>query len=179
MNVSKSYVVYALVLSAVLLAVACSKNPPPTQGGGNPPPANTPAITGNSPDSGYKNTAVTINGTNFGTDTTQVKIFFNGVAATLQSLADTKIIALVPAKAGTGTVSVTVNAKVAQGPVFNYLTSLMVTTIAGNGLSGTVDATGSAARFNQPRGVAVDTAGNVYVADFVNRTIRKVTPAGV
>ena len=44
------------------------------------------------------------------------------------------------------------------------------------GLAGTVgsaDGTGSAARFNQPNGIAVDTAGNVYVADSLNRTIRR------
>ena len=38
---------------------------------------------------------------------------------------------------------------------------------------------GSAARFDSPSGVAVDSAGNVYVADTGNHTIRKVTPAGV
>ena len=38
------------------------------------------------------------------------------------------------------------------------------------GVSGSDDGTGSAARFNSPRGVAVDSAGNVYVADFVNST---------
>jgi bacterioferritin-associated ferredoxin len=42
-----------------------------------------------------------------------------------------------------------------------------------------VDGTGSAARFYEPAGVAVDSAGNVYVADKLNSTIRKVTPAGV
>jgi sugar lactone lactonase YvrE len=41
-----------------------------------------------------------------------------------------------------------------------------------------VDGTGSAARFSYPAGVAVDSAGNVYVADFGNHTIRKVTLAG-
>jgi PKD repeat protein len=56
----------------------------------------------------------------------------------------------------------------------------VVTTLAGlAGTGGSADGTGSAARFNQPFGVAVDTNGNVYVADTSNFTIRKVTPAGV
>ncbi len=45
--------------------------------------------------------------------------------------------------------------------------------------SGFIDGAGSAARFNNPWGVTVDTAGNVYVADYGNNAIRKVTPAGV
>ena len=56
----------------------------------------------------------------------------------------------------------------------------VVTTLAGMaGSWGSADGTGSAARFNYPSGVAVDSAGNVYVADTGNHTIRKVTPAGV
>ena len=56
----------------------------------------------------------------------------------------------------------------------------VVTTLAGSaGLSGSTDATGSAARFNNPYGLSVDTAGNVFVADWGNHTIRKVTSAGV
>ena len=58
----------------------------------------------------------------------------------------------------------------------------VVTTLAGSAafLAGNVDGTGSAARFNTPEGVAVDSGGNVYVADFGNDTIRKITiPGGV
>jgi hypothetical protein len=56
----------------------------------------------------------------------------------------------------------------------------VVTTLAGSaGSWGGTDGTGSAARFYWPWGVALDSAGNVYVADTANYTIRKVTPAGV
>lgn len=55
-----------------------------------------------------------------------------------------------------------------------------VTTLAGLADSpGKIDGTGSNARFNQPEGVAVDTEGNIYVADFFNFAIRRITPAGV
>jgi streptogramin lyase len=52
------------------------------------------------------------------------------------------------------------------------------TTLAGMAGSGSADGTGTNAQFTGPRGVAVDSAGNVYVADYDNHTIRKVTPAG-
>lgn len=56
----------------------------------------------------------------------------------------------------------------------------VVSTLAGTvGVTGYADGTGTAAIFNNPAGVAVDAAGNVYVADDWNQVIRKITPAGV
>jgi sugar lactone lactonase YvrE len=55
-----------------------------------------------------------------------------------------------------------------------------VTTLAGlAGSFGSTDGTGSSARFYSPGGIAVDTAANVYVADWNGYNIRKITPAGV
>ena len=55
----------------------------------------------------------------------------------------------------------------------------VVSTLAGSAVqTGSTDGTGSAARFYNPQGVAVDGSGNIYVADTFNSTIRKITPAG-
>jgi streptogramin lyase len=55
----------------------------------------------------------------------------------------------------------------------------VVTTLAGSaGISGANDGTGIYGLFNQPVGVAVDAGANVYVADTVNCTIRRVSPTG-
>lgn len=55
----------------------------------------------------------------------------------------------------------------------------VVTTLAGTrDVQDSTDGVGSAARFRVPEGVAADTAGNVYVADTLNNTIRKITPDG-
>ena len=56
----------------------------------------------------------------------------------------------------------------------------VVTTLAGlAGSSGNTDGTGSTARFNQPDAVAADTNGNLYVTDYGNNTIRKITSTGL
>ena len=57
--------------------------------------------------------------------------------------------------------------------------SYTFTTLAGlAGQSGSGDGTNSAARFNFPAGITVDPSGNLYTADILNHTVRKITPVG-
>ncbi len=76
------------------------------------------------------------------------------------------------------------------GLAFLFLTQLnsnalaqsgFIKTVAGNGLQGFGGDGGRAtsAQLNEPRGVAVDAAGNLFIADYLNGRIRKVTPAGI
>jgi sugar lactone lactonase YvrE len=260
---------------SILSIVSCKKDNITTPVTPSDP---APAVTAISPVSGPKNTVVTITGTNFGVNLATLKVYFNGVQATVQTATNTAITAVVPFGAGTGTVKVEKTAGVqVTGPVFTYLgngavstlaltgsvTSLnlpsgivkdaagnlfvcdrdnhrivkittsgdasvfaggtmgflngtgtaaqfnqpyaiamdasgnfyvgdrinhairkitaagVVTTLAGNGTAGNTDGTGNAARFNEPLGVTVDAAGNIYVADYINNALRKITPAGV
>jgi hypothetical protein len=62
----------------------------------------------------------------------------------------------------------------------NYATPYTFTTLAGSpGDAGYVDGTGQSARLASPKGVVIDSAGNLYIIDAGSETIRKVTPAGV
>jgi sugar lactone lactonase YvrE len=55
----------------------------------------------------------------------------------------------------------------------------VVSTLAGRGTTGSTNGTGTNASFYYPSGVAVDSSGNIYVADQGNHRIRKITSAGV
>jgi sugar lactone lactonase YvrE len=57
----------------------------------------------------------------------------------------------------------------------------VVTTLAGSttGIPGSTDGVGSVAKFNDPFGIKLDAAGNVYVTDGFIGTVRKITPAGL
>ncbi len=55
----------------------------------------------------------------------------------------------------------------------------VVTILAGSGALGSANGTGNGASFNYPTGVAVDNVGNVYIADYYNNLIRKITAGGV
>ena len=54
-----------------------------------------------------------------------------------------------------------------------------VSTIAGRSVGGYADGQGTNASFFSPRGIAIGSNGNLYVADLYNHRIRKITPTGV
>jgi len=60
-------------------------------------------------------------------------------------------------------------------------TAGIITTVAGNGTQGYSgdNAAATAAQLKYPTGLAIDAAGNFYIADYTNNVIRKVTPAGI
>src|SRR5579863_2020256 len=58
-------------------------------------------------------------------------------------------------------------------------TSGTVSTFAGSTSPGSNDGIGAGASFFEPAGVCFDTSGNLYVADFGNNAIRKITPSAV
>ena len=54
-----------------------------------------------------------------------------------------------------------------------------VSAFAGSGQPGRSDGVGSSASFNNPRGIAIDQqTGNIFVSDYSNHSIRKITPQG-
>lgn len=53
-----------------------------------------------------------------------------------------------------------------------------VSTVAGSGKAGYEDGPGATAEFHQPIDVAVDAQHNIYVADNLNHSIRKIAPDG-
>ena len=70
-------------------------------------------------------------------------------------------------------------ADLANNMIRKITASGQVSTFAGNLNPGSVNGMDSAASFNHPTGVALDGAGNLYVADYGNSLIRKISPSGL
>lgn len=98
------------------------------------------------------------------------KISPTGVVTPLTQVANPQGIAV----DGVGTLYVTTNHS-----VVTLSPSGVLALLAGSDSAGMVNDMGAAARFKNPKGLALDSAGNVYVADGGNRSIRKISPQGL
>jgi sugar lactone lactonase YvrE len=102
-----------------------------------------------------------------------------GIAGTTDGPGSTALFGLPTGVALDGTGNLYV-ADTGWGTIRKITPSGVVSTVAGTpGVTGSRDGTGSAAQFFGPVGLSVDQAGNVYISDENNYTIRKMTPGGV
>jgi sugar lactone lactonase YvrE len=88
-------------------------------------------------------------------------------------------VSLAAGSGGTGTQLYIVNSASSAWTTAITPAGLSVFTLAGSGNADFADGQGANASFNDPKGIAVDGNGNVYVGDYVNQRIRKVTPSGL
>jgi sugar lactone lactonase YvrE len=80
-----------------------------------------PTVTSITPNTGAKNTLVTINGTGFSVTTSENVVTLNGKVCTVSSATATNLTVIIPADAGSGSLLITVRGKTAQSDPFNFI----------------------------------------------------------
>jgi sugar lactone lactonase YvrE len=161
--------VIAFFLPAIFFLSSCD---------GEDPVIKVPVIISIDPSSGKFSTTVTIIGTDFDPTLEGNAVNFNGKQAQVTAATATTLKVIVPKGAGTGKISVESLGQVVEGPTFTYVYTATVSTFAGTGASGFLDANGTSAKFNFPAGLAFDSQDNLFVCDRTNSKIRKITPTG-
>ena len=170
---NKDILIKVFVYFLLIACVACKKDKNNEVQGPNP------VITGISPATGTKGTIVTIKGSGFEADVSNIIVLINGKVSAVLEASATEIKFAVPPRTGTGLVAVDVNGKTASGPLFTYIYTVEVSTYSGTpGVSGFANGAATSALFNNPRGLTIDAIGNLYVADELNHRIRRISPGG-
>ncbi|TMU50376.1 IPT/TIG domain-containing protein [Flagellimonas algicola] len=136
-----------------------------------------PTLSSVAPVTGPKHTEVVITGENFGTDATKVSVSFNGTPGEVLGVTDTEVTVRVPVGANTGPITMVVDGFDLTGPEFVYELTYAVETFAGGG-RGYEEGSGTEAKFYEPRDLAKDSGGNIFVVDRRNNAIRKIAPDG-
>ena len=143
----------------------------------------TVSISSVSPRSGNSGMQITITGVGFLTDASQESVSMGFINAPIVSSTTTQIVVTVPvfkdsAKIDSVPILLSVNSAIVGGGYFTY-NNYDVSSFAGSKTAGSINAAGTAASFQNPENGVFDKMGNLYVADYGNNEIRKITPSGI
>jgi secreted PhoX family phosphatase len=125
----------------------------------------------------YGGDTVTVYGKNLPANIGSYTVTLNGKPFKLLSAGADSVVVVVPKMAGSGPIVVVVNKDTITGPSINYNYLVTVSTIAGNGATGSGGGAALSSSFNCPWGITADANGDLYIADDYNRLIRKYTAA--
>ena len=133
-----------------------------------------PAITSVIPSVAHGGDTLTAYGRNLFSSVSTVSISTNKKTADIILSTSDSLKVVVPEMAGSGKVMLNIGDEVYEGPEFTYKYVVVVSTVAGTGVTGNADGSGENASFNCPWGVTADNNGDLLVADCYNRLIRKI-----
>ena len=177
-------------LSLVLLTVCACKKSTTTEQRIAYDPSSPVTISRITPDSGGVSTQLMIYGSNFGEDTSIIKVYINGKPAPVVGTNGSSIYVLVPSKAGTGEVKVIIGDHSTKQEViapvgFRYIYYPRVSTLAGftdkDGKTAIVDGPINKAQFQEPYWLCFDEKKNIYLLEdrlgmrFINAEKTEVT----
>lgn len=176
--------------SLVLLTVCACKKSTTEEKGIAYDPSSPVTISRITPDSGGVSTQLMIYGSNFGKDTSLIKVYINGKPAPVVGTNGSALYVLVPSKAGSGEVKVVIGdhttKQEAIAPVgFRYIFFPRVSTLAGftdkDGKTAIVDGPINKAQFQEPYWLCFDDKKNIYLLEerlgmrFINAEKTEVT----
>lgn len=167
-------------LFIALTHVSCKKEKSPAHD-----PSSPISVSSIIPEQGGGGTEVLITGSNFSADTSEMSVTLNGAKLKIIGANTSQIMVVIPKRAGSGPITVTIGNAEASTGVFNYQYTRTVTTLAGSGKAGFANGKGADAMFDfggqswyRSGGIVVDDNLNVYIADPGNHCIRKIDTAG-
>lgn len=163
----------AFMAMAIFMSCSDSNN----GGGKNHDPSMPIVLTSFTPDSGRIAEMVLLDGDNFGTDRSQIKVYFNSMEAVVLSSTGSRILALVPRLPGdTCVVAVQVgDQRKEYDETFRYKIAASVTTIAGNGTDPKdkpVYDQGLDKSQLRPVYIGIDKDDNIFVTDVQDNLVR-------
>ena len=156
------------IMTTFVFLSSCDENNPPSYEGEAYDPSKPVIITDFKPDSGGLATKVFITGSNFGSDLTKIKVYFNDMRAPVVGSDGNRMYVITPRQPGReNIISVVVNNDSVAFTAKKYLyrTMTTVTTIAGK--KGTTEFKGgtlSEAEFHNPSTLCIDAEGNIFLS---------------